>query len=77
MEEVVCILYFTKIVFLGIPSDSKLLTIFLPNAGTVLLTLEHLGSSKPVTLDISRGAREALGAAFNMNSKKILLEQMM
>ena len=53
---------------LGIQSDSILLTIFLPNAGTVLLTLEHLGSSKPVTHDTSRDARVALGAAFN--SKK-------
>ena len=50
-----------------VPSDSKLLTIFLPNAGTVLLILEHLGSSKPVTCDTSRDARVALGAAFNMN----------
>ena len=54
----------------GIQSDSILLTIFLPNAGTVLLALEHLGSSKPITRDTSRGARVALGAAFNMNSKK-------
>ena len=55
---------------LGVQSDSKLLTKFLPNAGFVLLTLEHLGSSKPVTRDTSRDARVALGAAFNMNSKK-------